>query len=78
MNAALQALSNCPPLTEYMLNCRLPVDPKYRCLATIYQKIMSDMWSQTKRPPCIIPYEILQAVRSIYPLFRGFQQQVRR
>lgn len=76
MNAALQALSNCPPLTEYMLNCRLPADPKYRTLALVYQKLTSDLWDDKRRPAYLVPYEILQAVRSLYPWFRGYQQQV--
>uniref|UniRef100_A0A915KQ80 ubiquitinyl hydrolase 1 n=1 Tax=Romanomermis culicivorax TaxID=13658 RepID=A0A915KQ80_ROMCU len=48
MNAVLQALSNCPPLTEYLLNCRLPVDYRQCCLALVYRKLAKDMWNDQK------------------------------
>lgn len=75
MNSILQVLSNCPPLTEYFLNCRLPIDYSHYCLALGYEKLAKDMWSQVNSPCSVAPVDILHVMRTIHPAFRGFQQQ---
>lgn len=57
MNAALQALSNTPPLTNYFLDCGNIIEAtteinqnqrKYG-LAKNYLKLVKDMWTQNRR-----------------------------
>ncbi|EHA99925.1 Ubiquitin carboxyl-terminal hydrolase 20 [Heterocephalus glaber] len=51
MNAALQALSNCPPLTQFFLECGgLVRTDKKPALCKSYQKLVSEVWHK-KRPP---------------------------
>ncbi|XP_027846553.2 ubiquitin carboxyl-terminal hydrolase 20-like isoform X2 [Aphis gossypii] len=77
MNAALQALSNTPPLTDYFLTCF----PEYPChqsekplnLSRAYHRLIQEIW-HTKRPGYVTPTSILYTMRSAYPMFRGFHQ----
>ncbi|XP_043229020.1 ubiquitin carboxyl-terminal hydrolase 20-like [Amphibalanus amphitrite] len=74
MNAALQALSNLPPLTRYFLDCErlVPTDRKPG-LARAYLRLVQQIWSR-RRVSCLAPTAVLQAMRSAHPQFRGFQQ----
>ncbi|VDP16313.1 unnamed protein product, partial [Soboliphyme baturini] len=49
MNAALQALSNCPQLVEYLRNCRLPPSEK-PSLVLDYQALVNQMWDNRQLP----------------------------
>lgn len=77
MNAALQALSNTVPLTNYFLECAaivnlLTVDKK-PALSRSYQKLIRDMWNNKSR--CFItPNAILYGIRNVHPMFRGYHQ----
>ncbi|EDV27481.1 uncharacterized protein TRIADDRAFT_53214 [Trichoplax adhaerens] len=75
ISAALQAMSNCVPLTQYCLECekyiaRIPVDS----IAKRYCKLIQDMWSK-KRNDYVTPTEFVQSVKKANPLFRGSSQQ---
>nr|VZI12187.1 unnamed protein product [Spirometra erinaceieuropaei] len=73
MNASLQVLSQCPPLTDLLL-CPSPFfraePPK---LATAYRNLLSEIWSAT-RPRVAVPNSVLNAIRAVHPMFRGFAQ----
>ena len=73
MNAALQALSNLPPLTRYFLDCErlVPTDRKPG-LARAYLRLVQQVWSR-RRASCLAPTAVLQAMRAAHPQFRGFQ-----
>ncbi|XP_075166513.1 ubiquitin specific protease 20/33 [Haematobia irritans] len=84
MNSALQALSNVVPMTHYFLNCGDLMDQTLeqgaslqRCkagLAKSYQRLMRDMWRRRDGKPFLAPRSILYGIRSVHPMFRGFQQ----
>lgn len=85
MNSALQALSNSPPLTRYFLDCgniveavcNLPnnVNRTKPGLAKSYHRLIKDMWCNKRRHNgYIVPNGILQGIRVVHPMFRGFQQ----
>uniref|UniRef100_A0A665TBN1 Ubiquitin carboxyl-terminal hydrolase n=1 Tax=Echeneis naucrates TaxID=173247 RepID=A0A665TBN1_ECHNA len=49
MNAALQALSNCPPLTQFFLDCSgLVRTDKKPALCKSYQKLISELWHKKR------------------------------
>lgn len=83
MNSALQALSNIVPMTHYFLHCSDLVDytleqGAHRSkagLAKSYQRLMRDMWRKRgDRKTFLAPRSILYGIRSVHPMFRGFQQ----
>lgn len=85
MNAAIQALSNSPPLTGYFLECgglieeTHEVSPNQRKfgLAKSYQRLIQEMWSKNRRSNhngYVVPSGILYGIRNAHPMFRGFQQ----
>uniref|UniRef100_W5M7P3 Ubiquitin carboxyl-terminal hydrolase n=1 Tax=Lepisosteus oculatus TaxID=7918 RepID=W5M7P3_LEPOC len=75
MNAALQALSNCPPLTQFFLDCGgLVRTEKKPALCKTYQKLVSDIWHKN-RPGYVVPTSLFQGIKAINPLFRGYSQQ---
>ncbi|XP_037914433.1 ubiquitin carboxyl-terminal hydrolase 20 isoform X2 [Hermetia illucens] len=83
MNAALQALSNSPPLTTYFLDCgdiieatsELTGNQRKIGLAKSYHRLMKEMWCRNKRSNgYVVPRGILYGIRSVHPMFRGFQQ----
>uniref|UniRef100_A0A8C9V1P6 Ubiquitin carboxyl-terminal hydrolase n=1 Tax=Scleropages formosus TaxID=113540 RepID=A0A8C9V1P6_SCLFO len=52
MNAALQALSNCPPLTQFFLDCGgLVRTDKKPALCKSYQKLVCDLWHKNRWVP---------------------------
>ncbi|VDM19866.1 unnamed protein product [Wuchereria bancrofti] len=82
MNAAIQALSNCPPFSDFfrsldsiasfaskMLdnNGEPPISRSFRCL-------LQALWSE-ERNRCINPQLFLAQIRHQYPQFRGPAQQ---
>ncbi|XP_017015187.2 ubiquitin carboxyl-terminal hydrolase 20 [Drosophila takahashii] len=84
MNSALQALSNLPPMTHYFINCSDLVEyiaeqSARRCkpggLAKSYRRLMQDIWQDVEDPKDFIaPRGILYGIRTVHPMFRGFQQ----
>ncbi|MBN3298629.1 UBP33 hydrolase, partial [Amia calva] len=75
MNAALQALSNCPPLTQFFLDCGgLVRTDKKPALCKSYQKLVSDIWHRN-RPGYVVPTNLFQGIKAINPMFRGYSQQ---
>uniref|UniRef100_A0A3P9PXP9 Ubiquitin carboxyl-terminal hydrolase n=1 Tax=Poecilia reticulata TaxID=8081 RepID=A0A3P9PXP9_POERE len=75
MNAALQALSNCPPLTRFFLDCGgLVKTDKKPALCKSYQKLVSDLWHRN-RPSYVVPTNLFQGIKAINPMFRGYSQQ---
>ncbi|XP_037121519.1 ubiquitin carboxyl-terminal hydrolase 20 [Syngnathus acus] len=75
MNAALQALSNCPPLTQYFLDCAgLVRSDKKPALCKCYQKLISELWHKN-RPSYVIPTSLSHGIKLLNPMFRGYAQQ---
>ncbi|XP_043941793.1 ubiquitin carboxyl-terminal hydrolase 33 [Protopterus annectens] len=75
MNAALQALSNCPPLTKFFLECgKLVRTDKKPALCKSYQKLIADIWHRN-RPGYVVPTGLFQGIKVVNPLFRGYSQQ---
>ncbi|KAL3870503.1 hypothetical protein ACJMK2_038558, partial [Sinanodonta woodiana] len=75
MNAALQALSNCPPLTRFFLDCGGFVNTeKNPMLSRSYKKLISEMWHK-KRPSYLVPSNVVNGVKVVHPMFRGYAQQ---
>uniref|UniRef100_H3BWY1 Ubiquitin carboxyl-terminal hydrolase n=1 Tax=Tetraodon nigroviridis TaxID=99883 RepID=H3BWY1_TETNG len=75
MNAALQALSNCPPLTQFFLDCSgLVRTDKKPALCKSYQKLISELWHK-KRPSYVVPTSLSNGIKLVNPMFRGYAQQ---
>ncbi|CAF91634.1 unnamed protein product, partial [Tetraodon nigroviridis] len=75
MNAALQALSNCPPLTQFFLECGGMVrTDKKPALCKSYQKLVSDLWHKNSSS-YVVPTTLFQGIKTINPMFRGYSQQ---
>uniref|UniRef100_A0A452RTS3 Ubiquitin carboxyl-terminal hydrolase n=1 Tax=Ursus americanus TaxID=9643 RepID=A0A452RTS3_URSAM len=75
MNAALQALSNCPPLTQFFLECGgLVRTDKKPALCKSYQKLVSEVWHR-RRPSYVVPTSLSHGIKLVNPMFRGYAQQ---
>ena len=75
MNGALQALSNCPPLSRFFIDCPGYVRPdKKPMLSRSYLRLVSEMWHK-KRPSYIVPSSVFHGIRIVHPMFRGYTQQ---
>uniref|UniRef100_A0A671N004 Ubiquitin carboxyl-terminal hydrolase n=1 Tax=Sinocyclocheilus anshuiensis TaxID=1608454 RepID=A0A671N004_9TELE len=75
MNAALQALSNCPPLTQFFLDCGgLVKTDKKPALCKSYQKLITDLWHKN-RNSYVVPTNLFQGIKAVNPMFRGYSQQ---
>ncbi|KAI5612618.1 ubiquitin carboxyl-terminal hydrolase 33, partial [Silurus asotus] len=75
MNAALQALSNCPPLTQFFIDCGgLVRTDKKPALCKSYQKLITDLWHKN-RPSYVVPTNLFQGIKAVNPMFRGYSQQ---
>ncbi|XP_058062802.1 ubiquitin carboxyl-terminal hydrolase 20 [Anopheles bellator] len=84
MNAALQALSNSPPLTGFFLDCGSILETDLLGgggsntsgtkpgLAKQYHKLIREMWCKNRR--YVVPGSILCGIRIVHPMFRGYQQ----
>ncbi|XP_058447115.1 ubiquitin carboxyl-terminal hydrolase 20 [Malaya genurostris] len=80
MNAALQALSNSPPLTGFFLDCGSVLETDLLGNQTVskpglakhYHKLIKEMWCKNRR--YIVPSGILYGIRIVHPMFRGYQQ----
>ncbi|XP_044288243.1 ubiquitin carboxyl-terminal hydrolase 33 isoform X1 [Varanus komodoensis] len=75
MNAALQALSNCPPLTQFFLDCgSLARTDKKPAICRSYYKLMTELWHKN-RPGAVVPTNLFQGIKTVNPTFRGYSQQ---
>lgn len=75
MNAALQALSNCPQLTNFFLDCGSLVQcDKKPGLSKSYMRLVREMWHK-RRPSYVVPSGIAYGIKMVYPVFRGYSQQ---
>ncbi|XP_034978420.1 ubiquitin carboxyl-terminal hydrolase 33 isoform X1 [Zootoca vivipara] len=75
MNAALQALSNCPPLTQFFLDCgSLARTDKKPAICRSYYKLMTELWHKS-RPGAVVPTNLFQGIKTVNPTFRGYSQQ---
>ncbi|XP_060088037.1 ubiquitin carboxyl-terminal hydrolase 33 isoform X2 [Heteronotia binoei] len=75
MNAALQALSNCPQLTQFFLDCgSLARTDKKPAICKSYYKLMTELWHKS-RPGAVIPTNLFQGIKTVNPTFRGYSQQ---
>lgn len=80
MNAALQCLSNVPPLTAYLINKRETItsaatrQPTNTHLALLYQytRLVKEMWSGENI--ALAPRTLKNCLEQINPSFRGYRQ----
>ncbi|KAI1724156.1 ubiquitin carboxyl-terminal hydrolase domain-containing protein [Ditylenchus destructor] len=90
MNAALQALSNCPPLREYYrtyvipprddlpFDDRMPSSSSLRIPKPISQEfsiVVRNLWSDAYSCSSLAPMPLLMKIREKWPQFRGYNQQ---
>eukprot|EP01137_Pigoraptor_chileana_P037571 Opistho-2@34864 len=75
MNAALQALSNCHPLTQYFLDCQqlLRHVAPGNALVDSYSSLLSTIWGG--KFETAVPTAVVREVRTLSPVFRGYGQQ---
>lgn len=77
MNAALQALSNTVPLTNFFLECPATVhivsEGRKPGLSRTYQALMKDIWLK-KAGGYVTPSGILYGIRNVHSMFRGYHQ----
>ncbi|XP_069120295.1 ubiquitin carboxyl-terminal hydrolase 20-like [Argopecten irradians] len=75
LNSALQALSNCPPLSRFFLDCHGFVQPERNPkLSRSYQRLISEVWHK-RRPSYVIPNSVVNGIKVVHPMFRGYSQQ---
>lgn len=75
LNAAIQALSNCPPLTRFFLDCSAYVRPERSpMLSKNYMRLVNEIWHK-KRPSYVIPNGVVTGIKVVHPMFRGYSQQ---
>eukprot|EP01135_Chromosphaera_perkinsii_P006240 Nk52_evm1s470 gene=Nk52_evmTU1s470 len=79
MNAVLQCLSHCPPLTQYILDCRVYVDVEtlnrregLQGLVNAYVDFVNGNWSGKMRH--MSPNELVRGIKRLNPMFRGYAQ----
>lgn len=73
MNSALQALCSIPQLSQYfMQSFMLPIGDDKK-LSRNFQRLIHDMCDRNG-PGYLIPNGILYGIRSVHPMFRGYQQ----
>ncbi|KAL5286289.1 USP20 family protein [Megaselia abdita] len=80
MNSALQALCHIPELSKYFLDFDDMIESSVEKLplTKAYCKFIKEIWEQSsddgRRFSSIIPKSVLNNIRAVYPMFRGFQQ----
>ncbi|XP_076455009.1 ubiquitin carboxyl-terminal hydrolase 20-like [Babylonia areolata] len=75
LNSAVQALSNCPPLTRFFLDCQGCIRPdRSPMLSKSYAKLISELWHK-KRLSYVVPSGIVSGIKVVHPMFRGYTQQ---
>ena len=74
MNATLQALSNTNSLTEYFLDkTKFSPNNQNKKLTSEYYKVLSNLWSETKKNGDYAPHDFKQALSEENQLFAGIQ-----
>ncbi|ESN98734.1 hypothetical protein HELRODRAFT_155886 [Helobdella robusta] len=74
MNAAIQSLSNCPPLTQFFLDCPGYVNlAKRPNISKIFMRLMAEIWHKN-RPRQLSPTGLFSCIKQLHPMFRGFSQ----
>ncbi|TRY74991.1 hypothetical protein TCAL_13266 [Tigriopus californicus] len=76
MNSALQCLLNTPALAEFFQACPTLVHKadKGGHLSKAFMRLVGEMRDPRNRDPYLPPTQVLHAIKSAYPMFRGFQQ----
>ncbi|XP_030853729.1 ubiquitin carboxyl-terminal hydrolase 20 [Strongylocentrotus purpuratus] len=75
LNAGIQALSNCPAFAHFFLECNGFVKTEKKpYLAASYQRLMEDIWGR-RRPSYLTPSSLVNSVKAVFPMFKGFTQQ---
>lgn len=78
MNAALQALSNTVPLTNFFLECpdtvQIISEGRKPGLSMTYRALIRDIWVKKKHGGYVQPNGILYGIRNVHSIFRGFHQ----
>lgn len=72
MNGALQALSNCPQLTRFILDC--PGFLHGKGLSQSYSDLIKEIWNPRSKSYAV-PTSVIRNIKCIYPAFRGCAQQ---
>ena len=74
MNATLQALSNTNSLTEYFIDkSKFIPNNSNKKMTSEYYKVLSNLWSETKKNGDYAPYDFKQALSEENTLFAGIQ-----
>ena len=74
MNATLQALSNTNSLTEYFIDkSKFIPNNSTKKMTSEYYKVLSNLWSETKKNGDYAPYDFKQALSEENTLFAGIQ-----
>ena len=74
MNATLQALSNTNSLTEYFIDkSKFIPNNSNKKMSSEYYKVLSNLWSETKKNGDYAPYDFKQALSEENTLFAGIQ-----
>jgi ubiquitin carboxyl-terminal hydrolase 20/33 len=75
LNAALQALSNCPSITNFFIECSdFAKSDKIPSLSQHYMKLMQTIWSTNEINTSIAPIDLVQTIKYINPMFKGYAQ----
>ena len=75
LNSALQALSNCPSITNFFIECSyFAKSDKHPCLSQHYMKLMQTIWSTNERNTSIAPIDVVQTIKYVNPMFKGYSQ----
>ena len=66
MNAALQALSNSMPLTQFMLDFPVALrnERKHPGLSRVFQRLMMEIWHQ-RQPSYVTPTSLYQGFKQV-------------
>uniref|UniRef100_H2ZYD5 Ubiquitin carboxyl-terminal hydrolase n=1 Tax=Latimeria chalumnae TaxID=7897 RepID=H2ZYD5_LATCH len=74
MNAALQALANCPPLRKFFFNFSSLLQAlKKPAISELYQKLLFNIWHKRKSG-YIVPITMVQGIQTMNPTFQGYYQ----
>lgn len=79
MNSALQALTHIPELSKYFLDFDDVIESSTEKLplTRAYCRLIKEIWEQPsdgRRFSSLVPRMVLNSIRNVYPMFRGFQQ----
>lgn len=74
MNAAIQSLSNCQPLSRFFIDCPGFLScAREATLSKIYMKLVNEMWHR-KRASYLSPTSLFSCMKQQHPMFRGCLQ----